>query len=127
MKFDEKQYLLSYDSIDKFHMEFVDIYNSLKDTSNQSYINIMLEILEQTKRHFSHEEELMDKYNYPRSTEHKNEHKKVLAEIDFFIKKSASNIGQQLLKSYYNEKLPYSFNLHIISMDSDLAGFIKNR
>ena len=68
----------------------------------------------------------MDRYNYPRSMEHKNEHNKVLAELQFFIDKSHSLFGMNILKSYYLEKLPYWFDYHLLSMDSDLSAYLKN-
>ena len=67
----------------------------------------------------------MDKFNYPRTREHKDEHNKVLAEMEYFISKSNSKMGQMLIKSYYKEKLPSWFDLHLISMDSDLSSFLK--
>ena len=72
------------------------------------------------------EEKLMDRSKYPRVREHRNEHNKVLAELEFFIDKSSSVFGMNILKSYYVEKLPYWFHYHILNMDSDLAGFLKN-
>ena len=58
--------------------------------------------------------------------EHKDEHNKVLSELRFFIDKSHSIFGMNILKSYYIEKLPHWFDYHLASMDSDLAAHIKN-
>jgi len=46
--------------------------------------------------------------------------------LQFFIDKSHSIFGMNILKSYYMEKLPYWFDLHLISMDSDLSAYLKN-
>ena len=102
------------------------IYNSVNINSNESIKLKSTELFIHTKRHFLEEEKLMDKYNYPRSAEHKNEHNKVLAELKFFIDKSYSLFGINILKSYYLEKLPYWFDYHLASMDSDLAAYLKN-
>lgn len=125
MKFEDSKHLLNYEEMDTLHKEFVDIYNSLEDETAQSYKNVLMKLFEQSKRHFCHEETLMDKFNYPRVKEHKDEHNKVLAEMEYFISKSNSTMGQMLIKSYYKEKLTSWFDLHLISMDSDLSGFLK--
>lgn len=126
MKFEENKHLLNYEEMDNYHKEFVDIYNSLVDDTSESYKNVLMKLFEQSKRHFCAEETLMDKYNYPRAKEHKDEHKKVLGEMEYFLSKSNSKMGQMLIKSYYKEKLTSWFDLHLISMDSDLSSFIKN-
>lgn len=126
MEFENSKHLLNYDGIDKYHLEFVDIYNSVDKTSNESYINVMKKLFEQTKVHFRNEEELMLQYNYLRKKEHIDEHNKVLAEMEYFINKANTKMGIMMLKSYFNEKLPSWFDLHLISMDSDLAHHIKN-
>jgi len=125
MEFNDSKHLLDYEGMDSYHKEFVDIYNSKEDDSPQSYKNVMLKILEQTKVHFTHEEELMSKYNYLRFKEHSEEHKKVLYEMEYFINKSNTKIGQTLLKSYFLEGLPHWFDSHLLSMDSDLSSHLK--
>lgn len=125
MQFEDKKHLLSYDEMDELHKEFIDIYNSLEDESTQSYKNVTIKLFEQTKRHFCNEEKLMEEFNYPRKKEHIDEHNKVLGEMEYFISKSNSKMGQMLIKSYYKEKLPSWFDLHLISMDSDLSAFLN--
>ena len=125
-EFEKNKHLLNYDKMDLLHMEFLDIYNSVNITSSNSIKSKSVELLEHTKKHFKEEEKLMDRYDYPRSREHKDEHNKVLAELQFFIDKSHSIFGMNILKSYYMEKLPYWFDLHLISMDSDLSAYLKN-
>jgi len=125
MHFDTKKHLLHYDEMDHLHQEFIEIYNSLENNTADAYKNVLVKLFDQTKRHFCSEELLMDRYNYPRKKEHKDEHNKVLAEMEYFLNKSDSKMGQMLIKSYYKEKLPSWFDLHLISMDSDLSGFLK--
>lgn len=124
-KTDIENIILDYEIMDTIHSEFVDIYNSVDITSNESIKSKAMELLIHTKNHFKKEESLMSEYNYSRSFEHKDEHNKVLAELQFFIDKSSSVFGMNILKSYYTEKLPHWFHLHLISMDSDLSGYLK--
>jgi hemerythrin-like metal-binding protein len=127
MNFDKEKHLLNNEDMDIHHKDFVDIYNSLKDDTQESYKIVMTKILEQTKVHFCHEEDMMKKHAYPRIREHSDEHKKVLYEMEYFIKNSNSMIGEKLLKSYYKEGLPNWFDSHLLSMDSDLASFLKDK
>ena len=127
MEFNETKHLLNFDDMDSYHKEFVKIYNSLEDTTVQGYKNVMIKIFEQTKVHFCHEEEMMQKYSYPRIQEHTDEHKKVLYEMEYFIKNSHTMVGKQILKSYYNEGLTNWFDSHLLSMDSDLSSYLKSK
>ncbi|MFT7003344.1 MAG: hemerythrin [Sulfurimonas sp.] len=125
MEFDNSKHLLNFDVMDNKHKEFIEIYNSLEGESTQDYINVMMKIFEDTKLHFSQEEDLMLKYKYPRLNEHTNEHKKVLYEMEYFINKSSTAIGKLMLKSYYLQALPSWFDSHLLSMDSDLSNFLS--
>ncbi|WP_373072958.1 bacteriohemerythrin [Sulfurimonas sp.] len=127
MNFDISKHTLNHEEMDSHHKDFIDIYNSLEDESQESYKNVMIKILEQTKVHFCHEEELMKENNYPRLKEHSDEHKKVLYEMEYFINGSNTMIGKKILKSYFKEGLPNWFNSHLLSMDSDLSSFLKQR
>jgi len=125
MKFENEKHLLNYHEMDNLHKEFIDIYNNIEGDSIESYKSVMLKLFEQTKRHFDTEEKEMDEYSYPRKKEHIDEHQKLLGEMEYFINRSNSKMGQMMLKSYYKEKLPGWFDLHLLSMDSDLSAFLK--
>lgn len=125
MEFDKTKHLLNHYEMDSHHKDFIDIYNSLENDTFEAYKNVMIKILEQTKIHFCHEEEMMAKYDYPRLKEHSDEHKKVLYEMEYFINGSNSLVGKKILKSYYIEGLSNWFNSHLLSMDSDLSSFLK--
>ena len=116
---------LNLEIMDVVHSEFIDIYNSVDINSNESIKSKSMALLVHSRNHFMKEEKLMDKSKYPRSREHKNEHNKLIAELEFFIDKSSTVFGMNILKSYYVEKLPYWFHYHLLNMDSDLAGFLK--
>ena len=46
--------------------------------------------------------------------------------MNYFINLSQNRFGINMLKAYYKEKVPHWFDLHLISMDSDLAHHLKN-
>ncbi|MDD2698265.1 MAG: hemerythrin family protein [Arcobacteraceae bacterium] len=125
--FEDEKHLLKNEDMDTLHKEFLDIYNAVNTNDKQDYRAKLITLLEHSKNHFSIEENLMDKFSYKTSKEHKEEHAKVLNEMEYFIKLSSNNFGLNMLQSYYKEKLPYWFDLHLISMDSDLAHHLKGQ
>ena len=114
------------EKMDTTHKEFIDLYNNVDTKLESGFKNNLILLIHHTKRHFDAEEKLMDEFDYPRSKEHKDEHKKVLAEMSYFVEISRSSFGFKMLKAYYLEKIPEWFDLHLMSMDSDLAHFLKN-
>jgi len=70
MEFEKDKHLLNFHDMDRYHIEFVDIYNTIDKSSISSYKNVASKLFEQTKIHFCEEEKLMDKNNYPRKKEH---------------------------------------------------------
>jgi len=123
--FDKNKHLLNFKEIDDLHKEFLEIYNSVDSSDINNYIQKLISLLQHSRTHFKLEDDLMEKYAYPRKREHMDEHQKVLSEMEYFIKNSNSLFGKKMLKAYYKEKLPDWFDSHLISMDSDLAAFIK--
>ena len=121
MIFDKTKHILNHTKIDTLHKEFLDIYASTEINSIENIIIKSKELLDHSIRHFHEEEVLMEKYNYPTIKEHKDEHYKVLAEMEYFIKNSHSDFGKKMLKAYFIGKLPEWFDLHLASMDSDLV------
>lgn len=113
--------------MDDTHREFIALYNSADLSNVESFKTTVIKLIHHTKHHFEEEEKFMDKYNYPRVREHKEEHEKVLAEMAYFLQISRSVFGLKMLKSYYLQKLPEWFELHLLSMDSDLAAYLKDK
>lgn len=124
-QFDDEKHLLFYEDIDTLHKEFLDIFNSVDTNDDNSYRNYLTKLYEHSKIHFQIEEKLMDESDYKTAKEHKDEHCKVLSEMNYFINMSQNRFGINMLKAYYKEKLPHWFDLHLISMDSDLAHHLK--
>ncbi|HHB95366.1 MAG TPA: hemerythrin [Campylobacterales bacterium] len=126
-KFENEKHLLKNELMDRLHKEFLDIYNGVDLNSIQSIKNKLIELYKHTQKHFELEEELMDNIDYPTKREHKDEHAKVLSEMNYFINMNPTIFGKNIMKAYYIEKLPYWFDAHLISMDSDLASYSRNQ
>lgn len=73
-------------SFDAEHKKLVAMVNNLHEgmkerRGNQVLGEILQELADYVETHFKHEEELMQKYNYPGFSTHKAEHEKLTAEV----------------------------------------------
>jgi hemerythrin len=127
LAFNEKIHVLNLESMDATHKEFIDLYNSTDIESFEDIKNKLMLIIEHSKNHFAKEEELMSTNGYPRIREHKDEHAKAIAEMNYFLGLSNNRFGLGMMKSYFLHKIPEWFNLHLMNMDSDLSSFIKSK
>jgi hemerythrin-like metal-binding protein len=77
------------EEIDRQHQKLGEILNELYQAFEQGLaeshvIKILNELEEYTKYHFSTEEELFEKYNYPYKEQHKAEHQKLVEQVRKF-------------------------------------------
>ena len=80
------------------------------------------EFLEDVKKHFKFEEELMQKYDFFAYIPHKMEHDKMLKELET-LKSDLDNYDY--LKQFFEEKfIPWLHN-HIETIDTVTAGFLS--
>ena len=81
--------------IDNQHKHFIGLINStnaLVESKKKKELNAQIpELLNYARTHFSTEEEIFDKYNYPYSSEHKLEHLKLIEKAISFYDRSKAN------------------------------------
>jgi hemerythrin-like metal-binding protein len=73
-------------SIDKQHKKLIELLNRLHDAMREGRGKEVLgttldELISYTKTHFTYEEELMKKANYPDLANHKKEHEQLVAKV----------------------------------------------
>lgn len=122
---DNTKHNLDNEIMDILHLEFINIYNSVDLDSIESIRSSLEQLRTHSIYHFEVEEDIMNSISYPTKREHICEHAKILAEMQYFINMKSNKFGQDMIKSYYTEKLPEWFDLHLLTMDSDLASYIK--
>ena len=76
----DERHALNIKEIDDHHKKLVDMINELYDAHNEgklikTMIDIIRRLVEYTEYHFSTEENYFDRFNYPETIEHKQEHK----------------------------------------------------
>ncbi|MDH4944342.1 hemerythrin family protein [Sulfurimonas sp. C5] len=111
--------------IDEKHDEFLQILSLLKSCTTQQFLLLFAEMIEHTREHFSFEEKLMDKYDFYAKGEHKEEHKNLLAEMEYFYMQAQKL--PMFGKSYINDYAYDKFKRHIINIDSQFAMFLKEK
>ncbi|MFA6064508.1 MAG: bacteriohemerythrin [archaeon] len=100
--------------IDDEHKKFLGLLNTsnrLVRAKKYKALNKQLpDLFSYAKTHFSTEEDLFEKYNYPFSNEHKNEHLQLLEKTITFYDdaKNGKNVGEDLmdfLKDWFQNHL----------------------
>ncbi|MES9909064.1 MAG: hemerythrin domain-containing protein [Candidatus Thiodiazotropha sp.] len=121
----DPRYQLGVASMDETHQEFIELVNKSAKADKEQFILIFEQLVEHTKAHFSAENRLMEETGFHAILEHKNEHLRVLGELNRIGQKVAA--GSILMgRAYVKEQLPGWFDLHAITMDSALAAHIRS-
>lgn len=119
-------------SIDSQHKQWIDALNRMLDACTQgkgrdAIREMLIFIKDYTAKHFSDEEKLQVKYQYPEYTQHKQYHetfKKVVADIITEYDKSGPTIA---LVGKINTNLGGWFVNHIKKEDIKMAAYIKSK
>jgi hemerythrin-like metal-binding protein len=116
--------------IDEDHRKLVGIFNILNHAvqegeSSEYLAATLMELINCTVWHFSHEERLMLKYRYPEMAEHQAEHRDLI--------KSAQDLQQELLradKAVADEHIMFLerwLTEHILTADLRLGNFLSQK
>jgi hemerythrin len=117
-------------NIDDQHGELIDILNRLhesmlQDTDRSTLEELVSQLVEQTRAHFSFEEVLMTRYEYPDYARHKKEHDKLLEHILDFSKRFAR--GDLLLTFGIMVDLKGWAEVHIRKCDKLLGAYLNEK
>ncbi|OIO67455.1 MAG: hypothetical protein AUJ56_10030 [Zetaproteobacteria bacterium CG1_02_49_23] len=111
--------------MDTIHVDFIKQINALELMYGEELQAGFSNLLQHSIRHFEREDELMQAYAFPQIVEHREQHRKVLAEMTRFAAQLKE--GKSIFaRAYIRQRLPEWFNLHLTTMDSALAWYLKN-
>jgi len=113
---------VKFEPMNEIHNNEVKLLNELLDAieNNENIEEKFLLFLDDVKKHFSFEQELMEKYNFFAKVPHKMEHDRVLKELEEI---KSSNLSNKELLEYFNGYfIPWLQN-HINTMDTVTAGY----
>jgi len=122
----------SSEMMNRDHKEFIKLLAHLIETVNNSNnsekdIDAELDQLRQhTAQHFSAEEALMVKTNFPPYAIHKGEHDRILTTFDESIANWKLERDREALKNLIEDDLPDWFIHHVSIMDSVTAQFFDS-
>ena len=123
---------VSYDvgvpSVDKQHRHLVDLINNLynaclgeKAELEETFRDVMKELVDYVMIHFKDEESIMEEINYPGLKEHKQKHEKFVKEILESV--NAYRNGKQFVPNAFVRFLrDWLFN-HILLTDKEMARY----
>jgi len=123
----DKAHLFGIAEIDQEHLALANVLNELNAAvrGNQPAevtSRLFDTFSEQIRSHFKNEDRLMDQYDFFDNGGHKNEHQRLIDELDYFKKKLNHGGEMVVLQSLKDWLLN-----HISNMDRELAEFIAQR
>lgn len=126
----KSSYSVGIRKIDEQHMHLFEILNQLcnavnAEDPNKALRKILQELSEYTKYHFQTEESLFKENKYPDYDKHKHEHDHFIAKvIDFLYQYDTQKMTVSLdIYRFLSEWITE----HIVKMDHQYAGFLKEK
>jgi hemerythrin-like metal-binding protein len=116
--------------IDDQHQQMLDIVNGLHTAvqaraDNETLNKILIDLYVHTRTHFSTEDELMKKHNYPGYEQHRHEHHILLQHLDNLIT-GVSGGKSPTVRSDYDISSDWVL-IHIFKSDKDLGTFLNEK
>lgn len=118
---------VGFEPIDSQHRELVQILNDLFDADAQGHdkeilSDILTRLINYTREHFSAEERYFDKFGYPWSDAHKDEHRKLLQQVNTF--KESFDAGETVLTDEIRSFLTEWVVHHIMGSDKKFGRYL---
>ncbi|WP_456465118.1 bacteriohemerythrin [Persephonella sp.] len=117
--------------MNKVHEEEIKLLNQLfesidKGKEIEEIDDLFKAFVEDVKKHFSSEQEMMEQFNFFAYPMHRGEHDMILGQLANLEKNWEKNKNPKLIKAYIeNEFLPWLMN-HIQTMDTVTAHFLSH-
>lgn len=119
--------LLGHGLIDEAHEEFFQVVSTLAECTPHSALTCLQAVQEHLLSHFSMEQELMEKTNFPATECHLDEHQKVLDAVEkVTVLAMAGEVGLKDVKRLA-QALADWFPGHVDYMDSALSAWISKK
>lgn len=124
LKWSDERHRLDVEVMDGYHREFLDILSALAVAPDSLFPGLYNQLMRHVAEHFGQEETLMRETRFPSMAEHLDEHKRILGELT--VMQSRAQRGRLAMpREFINTRMPEWFQLHLVTMDSALAGHLK--
>ncbi len=110
--------------LDGDHAKFIQALNQLDKAEDPEFARLFRLLHEHVIAHFELENQLMAQCGFPAESEHKGGHQRVLSEFKQF----QSRVDKGLIafgRAFVRERLPGWFAVHVATMDSVLASYLR--
>lgn len=125
IEWDDQVFLLGLEIMDETHKEFVTLLNQLEEVDDRAFPILFERLIAHTMLHFQLEESLMHESKFPAFAEHKDEHQRILGELNQFKKRVDKGLVA-FGRNYIHSRMPEWFCLHAATMDSALVAHMNN-
>lgn len=120
----ESRFRLGIPAMDRAHLELVELLNRMDKATDANFAYLFSDLIHHTRAHFATEEVLMRATNCPGSQPHRDEHARVLDEMERLGARLRHG-RLALARAYVREQLPTWFERHAHLMDSPLAEHLR--
>lgn len=124
------EYNVNVEKIDIQHKKMLELVNKLHSSveerlDKQELERLLIELVEFTRMHFTTENQLMKKYDYPEFVKHQNEHNLLLQHLDNLVT-AVSRGKYPTFYSDYDISSDWAL-VHISEFDKPLAVFLNSK
>jgi hemerythrin-like metal-binding protein len=111
--------------MDATHRESLELLERVRSSGGDAFMPLFLELIEHTQAHFAAEEAMMRERRFHGTSEHCDEHGKLLDEMRYFYEKAKKipAFGRSYIDDYAYDR----FRRHIINIDAQLAMFLNGQ
>lgn len=125
-----EEYSVNVQEIDEQHQKMLELVNNLHSAveaciDKNQLKDMLLELVDFTRKHFSSEEKLMKKYDYPELVKHHKEHRILLHHMNDLVL-SVSSGKYPTFYSDYDVSTDWAL-VHIAEHDKDLGSFLNSQ
>jgi hemerythrin-like metal-binding protein len=122
------EYSVNVEEIDIQHKKILELVNNLHASvenrlDKQELERLLIELVDFTRMHFTTEEQLMKKYDYPELVKHQNEHNILLQHLDNLVA-AVSRGKYPTFYSDYDVSSDWAL-IHISETDKRLGAFLN--
>jgi len=126
----EQKLLVGIKQFDDQHKELIRIISELRNSKNSGESKIYLksllfELISYTKYHFTAEERMMEKHNYPYFNDHRLEHEKLTEQVENYLEQYS--VGKSSLDEKVFEFLKEWLFDHIMVTDKNMGDYLYKR
>ena len=128
----DENYNVGIKAMNNHHKKLFDIINELHDgmslgSTDEALRKIFSELTDYTKYHFTIEEDLMSKYNYPELSSHKEEHNKLIETLQDLQQQFDERKSELMIIMKMQNFLRDWLTDHIIGLDKQYGPYLNSK